>query len=73
MSREPKEGKSMPSSSRFRVTEVERYRIAQLFHELSRKLGEQAVVKLLQRQHGVTAEDVLAFAAEFPSEPFWRL
>jgi hypothetical protein len=63
----------MPKSSEFRVADVERYRIAQLFHELSRKLGEQAVVRLLQRQHGIKAEDVLAFAAEFPSEPFWRL
>jgi hypothetical protein len=55
------------------VPELDRYRIAQMFHELARDLETVAVAQILSSMHGVSAEDVLAFAAEFPVEPLWRL
>lgn len=55
------------------VADVDRYRIAQLFHELSHDFEKSAVVRLLSRRHDLTPDDVLAFAAEFPKEPLWRL
>jgi hypothetical protein len=55
------------------ITDVGRYRIAQLFHELSPDLGEAATLELLSHQYRISAEDVLSFAAEFRSEPLWRL
>jgi hypothetical protein len=55
------------------VADVDRYRIAQLFHELSHDFEKSAVVRLLSRRHDLAPDDVLAFAAEFPKEPLWRL
>jgi hypothetical protein len=58
------------SSSRL----LERYRIAQIFHEL-RASGVEAPVAAAQIsiRHGVSARDVFASAAEFQREPLWRL
>lgn len=53
---------------------LERYRIAQTFHEL-RASGIEAPVAATQVsiRHGVSALDVVASAAEFQREPLWRL
>ena len=53
---------------------LERYRIAQTFHEL-RASGVEAPVAATQVsiRHGVSAGDVIASAAEFKREPLWRL
>jgi hypothetical protein len=55
------------------LSELDRYRIAQRFHELARDLEKEAVAQILSSIHGIPAEDVLAFAVEFPVEPWWRL
>ena len=57
-----------------RIADVERYRIAQRFHELA-LAGKEAFMAAsqLSRRHGVSTEDVFAFADEFSHEPFWRL
>jgi hypothetical protein len=53
---------------------LERYRIAQTFHEL-RASGVEALVAATQVsiRLGVNARDVFASAAEFKREPLWRL
>jgi hypothetical protein len=53
---------------------LERYRIAQTFHEL-RASGIEAPVAATQVsiRLGVSAGDVFASAAEFNREPLWRL
>jgi hypothetical protein len=54
--------------------DVESYRIAQLFHELSSSCGERLkAAQQVARSHGVSAERVLDLAAEFEPEPLWRL
>jgi hypothetical protein len=57
-----------------RIADVERYRIAQRFHELA-LAGREAFVAASQlaRRHGVSTDEVFAFADEFSHEPFWRL
>jgi hypothetical protein len=60
--------------SKSRIADVERYRIAQTFHELS-LAGKEAFVAAsqLSRRHGISTDEVFAFADEFSHEPFWRL
>jgi hypothetical protein len=54
--------------------DVESYKIAQLFHELSAKCGERlTAARQVARRHGVSAQRVLDLAAKFKPEPFWRL
>lgn len=62
------------SVAQTRIADVERYRIAQTFHELA-LAGREAFVaaRQLARRHGVSTDEVLAFADEFSHEPFWRL
>jgi len=56
------------------LLDVESYKIAQLFHELSSKCGERlAAAQQVARRHGVSAERVLDLAAEVEPEPLWRL
>jgi len=53
---------------------VQRYRMAQTFHELAANGVERSIAaRQVSIQHGVQAEDVLASAAEFGREPLWRL
>jgi hypothetical protein len=55
------------------LLDVERYKIAQLFHELSLTCGERlAAAQQVARRHGVSAQ-VLDLAAEIEPEPLWRL
>jgi hypothetical protein len=53
---------------------LERYRIAQTFHEL-RASGVDAPVAAIQVsiRLGVSAGDVFASAEEFKQDPLWRL
>jgi hypothetical protein len=54
--------------------DVESYKIAQLFHELSSSCGEKLIAaQHVARHHGVSAQRVLDLAAEFEPEPLWRL
>jgi len=58
--------------------DVESYKIAQLFHELSAELsakcgGRLTAAQQVARRHGVSAQRVLDLAAEFEPEPLWRL
>ena len=54
--------------------DVESYRIAQLFHELSAKCGERLnAAQQVARRHGVSPQQVLDLAAKFEREPLWRL
>ena len=54
--------------------DVESYRIAQLFHELSSKCGEKlSAAQQVARRHGVSAQRVLDLAAKVEPEPLWRL
>jgi hypothetical protein len=54
--------------------DVESYKIAQLFHELSSNCGEQlAAAQQIARRHGISAQRVLDLAAKFEPEPLWRL
>jgi hypothetical protein len=56
------------------MSAVERYRIAQLFHEQARRgAGRLAAARLIARLHGLQAEQVLHIAADFEPEPLWRL
>jgi hypothetical protein len=57
-----------------RIADVERYRIAQTFHELS-LAGKEAFIAASQvsQRHGISTDDVFAFADEFSHEPLWRL
>ena len=56
------------------LLDVESYKIAQLFHELSSKCGEQlAAAHQVARRHGVSAQRVLDLAAKVEPEPLWRL
>ena len=50
-----------------------RYRIAQLFHELASERTKPAAATALASSHGITPASVMAFADEFPYEPWWRL
>jgi hypothetical protein len=65
--------KKAAGRNQIRRSDVDRYRIAQLFHELCRDLEEFTAIQLLSCRHDVSPADIRAFAAEFPSEPFWRL
>ncbi len=54
--------------------DVESYRIAQLFHELSLKWGERlAAAQHVARRYGVSAQRVLDLAAKVEPEPLGRL
>jgi hypothetical protein len=54
--------------------DVESYKIAQLFHELSQKCGERLVAaQQVARRHGVSAQRVLDLASKVEPEPLWRL
>ncbi|MPZ38311.1 MAG: hypothetical protein GEU95_09610 [Rhizobiales bacterium] len=54
--------------------DVESYRIAQLFHELSLNWGERlAVARYVAHRHGISAQRVLDLAAKVKPEPLWRL
>jgi hypothetical protein len=54
--------------------DVESYKIAQLFHELSAKCGERlSAAQQVARRHGVSAQRVLDLAAKCKPEPLWRL
>lgn len=54
--------------------DVESYKIAQLFHELSAKCGERlTAARQVARRHGVSAQRVLELAAKSEPEPHWRL
>jgi hypothetical protein len=54
--------------------DVESYKIAQLFHELSSKCGQRwTAAQQVARRHGVSAQRVLDLAAEVEPEPLWRL
>jgi hypothetical protein len=60
--------------SDYAFLDVERYKIAQLFHELSLTCGERlAAAQHVARRHGVSAQHVLDLAAEIEPEPLWRL
>jgi hypothetical protein len=53
---------------------LERYRIAQRFHELIASGLEHSIAAAqISIRHGVSDGDVIASAAEFKREPFWRL
>jgi hypothetical protein len=54
--------------------DLESYKIAQLFHELSSNCGERlAAAQKVARRHGISAQRVLDIAAKFKPEPLWRL
>jgi hypothetical protein len=56
------------------VIDVESYKIAQLFHELSASCVERlAAAQQVALRHGVSAQRVLDLAAKFEPEPLWRL
>jgi hypothetical protein len=60
--------------SDYAFLDVESYKIAQLFHELSLKCGERLVAaQQVAHRHGVSAERVLDLASEVEPEPLWRL
>jgi hypothetical protein len=60
--------------SDYAFLDVESYKIAQLFHELSLDCGERlAAAQQVARRHGVSAQRVLDLAAKFEPEPLWRL
>ena len=52
---------------------VHRFRIAQLFHELASATTRSSAAKTLAASHGLSPAAVVAWADEFPYEPFWRL
>jgi hypothetical protein len=53
---------------------LERYRIAQTFHELTASgLEYSTAAAEVSIRHGVTTEEVVASAAEFKREALWRL
>ena len=54
--------------------DVESYKIAQLFHELSSKWGERlAAAQHVAHRYGISAQRVLDLAAKVKPEPLWRL
>jgi hypothetical protein len=54
--------------------DVESYKIAQLFHELSLNCGERLVAaQHVARRYGVSAQRVLDLASKVEPEPLWRL
>lgn len=54
--------------------DVESYKIAQLFHELSATCVERlTAAQHVALRHGVSQERVLDLAAKFEPEPLWRL
>jgi len=56
------------------VIDIESYKIAQLFHELSASCAERlAAAQHVAWRHGVSAQRVLDLAAKFKPEPLWRL
>jgi hypothetical protein len=60
--------------SDYAFLDVESYKIAQLFHELSQKCGERLVAaQQVARNHGVSAQRVLDLASKVEPEPLWRL
>jgi hypothetical protein len=60
--------------SDYAFLDVESYKIAQLFHELSQKCGERLVAaQQVARRHGVSAQRVLDLASKVEPEPLWRL
>jgi hypothetical protein len=60
--------------SDYAFLDVESYKIAQLFHELSSKCGERfTAAQHVARRHGVSAQRVLDLAAIVEPEPLWRL
>lgn len=65
----------MPGSVEFsRLAMLERYRIAQTFHELIASGLEHSIAAAqISILHGVSDGDVIASAAEFKREPLWRL
>jgi hypothetical protein len=60
--------------SDYALLDVESYKIAQLFHELSSTWGERlAAAQHVARRYGVSAQRVLELAAKVKPEPLWRL
>lgn len=60
--------------SDYAFLDVESYKIAQLFHELSLNWGERlAAAQHVARRYGVSAQRVLDLAAKVKPEPLWRL
>lgn len=60
--------------SDYAFLDLESYKIAQLFHELSSKCGERlSAAQQVARRHGVSAQRVLDLAAKVEPEPLWRL
>jgi hypothetical protein len=60
--------------SDYSLLDVESYKIAQLFHELSSKWGERlTAAQHVARRYGVSAQRVLDLAAKVKPEPLWRL
>jgi hypothetical protein len=60
--------------SDYALLDVESYKIAQLFHELSQKCGKRLVAaQQVARRHGVSAQRVLDLASKVEPEPLWRL
>jgi hypothetical protein len=54
--------------------DVENYKIAQLFHELSSTWDERMIAAHhVARRYGVSAQRVLDLAAKVEPEPLWRL
>ena len=57
-----------------KLRKLERYKIAQLFHEAVRDLRERwEVAEQIARRHGVSIDQVLVAAEEFKPEAHWRL
>ena len=56
-----------------RLRKLERYKIAQLFHELARDLHERMAASCVAHFHGLSTDQVLAVAKEFKPESHWRL
>ncbi len=60
--------------SDYAFLDLESYKIAQLFHELSSKCGQRWIAaQQVARRHGVSAQRVLDLAAKVEPEPLWRL
>ncbi len=60
--------------SDYAFLDVESYKIAQLFHELSQTCDERLVAaRQVARRHGVSAQRVLDLASKVEPEPLWRL
>lgn len=56
------------------LLDVESYKIAQLYHELSASCVEQlTAAQHVALRHGVSAQRVLDLAATIQPEPLWRL